>query len=661
MHPPSFHHPRATARMYRSPNHSRTMMRVMVVAGAMLLSAGTARANGLGSIFSIFNRGSSSSQKEKSAASEAQKDSPAPSTQPQKKNPTTANASPPSGNKKADPEPVDVTPFGGAPTIKPGKPDWCNAAPFPASDGWFTKDYYSQLIHMKDVKDVLRAAQHPCRAVDDERRQQWSAAWRQVIANRTGADEQLISRFLALLLKLEDKNGSKLKSDTCAAFSVKPAPGQREPSQEEKDLRLATAYGVGCERNVHPVLESGIQSAGDYFHWYDRRVEPPSQLILAVMIIDKLGLLVTEAERNGQEWRAQVLNRLGRYAQMANDIPRLDESKLKTELDAMKLNDYGRVMAEMTFAKARHLGRIFESVYKEMSPEIQELAFKAPKEGFAEWEKLYAANKEGVDLGWEVELKFMSNQTKDLAPCHMKAHKAFTDYVTRAAKNKKTLEEKKAVMNDSMGFLLLRTSMICASLEKMYPLAATLFTDGLENKLVWRGPRNAAYWAMMERYAKYKNDDPSFPVSAMDVSGGLGTVRKGWEYRAYEMTFNKSYSRFERGVVKSVQKDKDGVKLTFATDSWKETLWDCVETNKIDRIVDGKIEYRRNCKAKGERTVKETVEPFVVPATYAAGISAGSFVEAQVENQDGNRKGFPTAVYAGKDKKKLTGALGAVF
>ena len=121
-------------------------------------------------------------------------------------------------------------------------------------------------------------------------------------------------------------------------------------------------------------------------------------------------------------------------------------------------------------------------------------------------------------------------------------------------------------------------------------------------------------------------------------------------------------SKETQAVIAAVAPAKDDmVKVTFKKETWVEDLFNCKETNRIDRIGDdGKIIYREICHPAGTKKHELKEEPVLVEKRFAGALKAGRFLEMRV-TEGGDRVAMPLGVYATKDKKQLTGYLGFVL
>jgi len=590
----------------------------------------------------------------------------------------------------------DIPAFAGAERISTGAPTWCAGVEVPAKDGFLRS--YPDLATSLDDDNLARAAQHACRAPKFAKRQAWTRVWRQALANKTGASAKLTEDFYKLWIRAGGRHGdSALRDATCVPYgeraqnrggsSAKPdkasrasrrgrgasrsrlgnrgagaAVGVRAESEMQAAFKQATSIGLGCKGNVVN-LYRGVVNVDKLAWWIDQNAAPPSELVRAVFIIQSVGLDIGEEQLARGGWEADALKTLGTYALVSADIARLDDATFERELAAMNLNEWGQVMARMTYAKAKHVGRIYQAAFAKMDPGIRDLAFKVPAAAFADWERKAKANADGLALAQKIETSFWAKRTQDIRGCHDKAHGYLTKYLKKTSKPVASKEDRKALFDDPIANVLLQTSVVCAAYEGKLSAAAVLYNEGLGNVRTWRGPRFASYYAMLERYGDLKAKDPSFPLEDNQVGFWIREPNPTMAYTAYEQTFNKTGVIMARsGRIKSVKKTGKGTALTFKTESWKEPVWDCKETRKIDRITaDGRIVYRQNCKKKGTKTVKSTVEPFTVPPSLAAGLKAGQFMSASVEFTKGGNIGIPLVVYKSKKQDKVLGALGVSF
>ena len=366
----------------------------------------------------------------------------------------------------------DIPAFAGAAKMKVEEPTWCAGVEVSERDNWISD--YSALATNLDDDSLARAAQHACRAPKFSKRQQWTRVWRQALANRTGASAKLTEDFYKLWIRSGGRYGdSALRDQTCSAYGYSPhnrggssddkrsrsarssksrsrvrargtggptGAGQRAEIPSQVAFKKATAIALGCEDN--PVrLDRGNVYVDKLAWWIDQGTDVPSELVRAVYILDSIGLSIGEEDlARGDGWKADALKTLGSYALVAADVNRLDQAKFEKELLAMQLNEWGQVMARITFSRAQHMGRIYKKAYAGMDPKIRVLAFEVPAKAFDDWAQSSAANRAGLQVASKVEESFLQNRTQDIKNCHDKAHKALTSYLKGAGKKVKSKE-----------------------------------------------------------------------------------------------------------------------------------------------------------------------------------------------------------------------------
>ena len=553
-----------------------------------------------------------------------------------------------------DPEEHLVPAYNGAPEMKAGAPTWCDAGAFKATASGMTKNnYYDYMIYRLQSRDILAQAQHPCRAPDYDKRQAWSRNWKQVIANATGADEELVVEYYSVLMK-NDANKRKLEKSHCKDVKKKFSKKKRSADNEKlADYNKAMVQALGCNNDI----VTKQTSSPNLGWWIDIGDDAPSELLRAMLILDRLDIHFSEDKRRSEhDYTEQVDRQIGNYAFVRNDIESLDAERFKKELKELKLNEWGEVMAKLTFAKAKHYGQFFTKEF-ESDATLKALAIDAPKAGYAKWVKAYEAHKETFDKGAQIEEEYYAGKRNDFG-CHVDMQSAFRKYVTKAAKGQKTKDDKLAVMRDAVAANILRTSLICASYDGEFNIASTLY-GRFDDAPIWRGPRTAAHFAVFEKYNELKEKNAGLRIKADWLIRGSAESKK-LAYNAYANTFNKTKStRIVEGRISSVKKSKKGLLLKFKTETISKPIYKCKETNRIDRITsDGKIVYRRNCKKTGTKKEKVKILPFTVPLQFASKIKKGNFVKAKVIQAD-KRIGIPFEVYKSKKRKRLIGALGA--
>ncbi len=91
----------------------------------------------------------------------------------------------------------------------------------------------------------------------------------------------------------------------------------------------------------------------------------------------------------------------------------------------------------------------------------------------------------------------------------------------------------------------------------------------------------------------------------------------------------------KRATVANINRSDKTTRITFVkqTDTFHKP-YDCVETNKIDRVTpDGRVIYRRNCKWRAQSSTSPEAEPITVPTYEAEIIESGDDVRFVVDTE----------------------------
>ncbi|MCB9652445.1 MAG: hypothetical protein H6730_38425 [Deltaproteobacteria bacterium] len=547
-----------------------------------------------------------------------------------------------------DPPPKTVTPAIGAPVIARSPPTWCEGATIAPTDSMMSSGTYSAMLGNSDRWSMVRRmAEHSCRAPDLESRQAWSQAWRQTIANHTGADSGLIERLFRFALAHDDSAIDAAKKAACAKVE-RTGPG---PARVLGDSQ---AFALGCQENL---LKSAPEiRIKEQLYWLDRGPEMQSELARAILIIAELAF---DIDYMADDLGKHVMDRLPNHALVAHDLAVLDAAKLRDEVEALGTNEYGALHAELALARAQLLGRRYAALVEKMDPGVGKLTHASPT-GYDAWVATFEAHEPAMRRALDLEDWIIAGKESQIKPCHDEAHAAFVAYAKPLVKGAQDLEQMKAALRDSFGRVLLEASLVCAAYEGKAAIASGLYLWELNEGEHQRGPRVASYAAMLARYATLASADSRFPVPATKLKRSFDFPSHTWFYTAYETRANNKAGAQnpQDGVIKSVKKGKNGVVLAFKTDRWMEPIFDCRPSKRIFYVTySGNVHYHQDCKKTGQTPMSGKLKPVTVPASMASGLKAGQMVTLLVEENKA-RSALPLAVYGGKTKDKILGRLG---
>ncbi len=553
-----------------------------------------------------------------------------------------------------------VTPLPGVETAKPKVPDWCEGAAEISKNRRFHSDFEA-LSHSFDWKSLRAAAILSCKQPNFKKRQEWAANWRQGLMNATGLTEDLVSDVYQLAVHAGEPKTKELREKTCQEFrsgSQNMVPGAMRRTAKEVAFDSAKARGLGCTGNPI-ILDSSSLYITDLEWWLDRQADPPSELVRAIFVLSQIGVTVSPENRGQSTWREAAMNRLGAYAFASSDANRLDPARFQKELSAMNLNEFGRISANIVFARARHTAKQFLREYEALPSAVKELVTTIPKKGFDTWVATARKYPQALKNLIALEDLYLKGNPASLKGHFAKTFQLYQKYVRAEHQGlePKSLETIGDLAWDSFGYSLASASLVAAAHDEEYVYAAMLHKV-LEQRRVWRGPRWAAYWATMEAFSDLKAKSPNMMLEQKQVARWLHVPNELWTYKAYEMTFNKTGAQEIEALVETVKEASGDSQVSFVTRSWEQTIWECVETNKINRInADGSIVYRRRCTDKGKETRSSTEKPILVPGLFSAGIAPGSLLSA-VASYTENRKAIPIVVWKTPAKKVISNYLG---
>ncbi len=329
---------------------------------------------------------------------------------------------------------------------------------------------------------------------------------------------------------------------------------------------------------------------------------------------------------------------------------RIDPKRYMAEVAADKrFNRYATLWAKAALNDTRLRTEIVEARYKKIAgkkPAFQDLLFTAPEKGYSEFLAMYRANQELVDKA--AFLIAGSGKLEQLAKSDAGCAAKFEPVVVNAlaTKHPTTMDGIKDAFRDTFTFYMGMAFATCEALDD-HPLVANAYAEPLRGVPAPGAPVEAAEAAALDAMFDNVDDIPG----ARDVTVQHIGPKVPLDVRAPSGTTEA------QAVIAKVAPGKDHmVKLTFKQDTWIEELESCKETNKIDRIENGKLIYRQVCHAAGTKKHVTKEAPVLVEARFAGALEAGRFVEMRVLSA--GRVALPIKVFSGKDRKQLVGYLG---
>jgi hypothetical protein len=546
---------------------------------------------------------------------------------------------------------ITVEPAAGMSAVAPRAPGWCDRLSkheVATSRMIWVTSRMQALVEERYWWATTREILGPlCGNPEDAAVQQQTAYLYQWWVNRTGlAPEQLdgLFRYFATFPGSDRALYAESMAEACRAF---PEPGD-EASDRDRLLARATRASLGCADSDGTPYWVGRSSTDDLYWHLDAAEAPPSELVRAHAVLQCLG--DPDAIEDGE---------LAAYAACGADARAIDPAALEREIAGY--HELAQAHARLTVAAARRVAARYQAVARaraDADPAWQTLLFDAPAAGWNAWTAAYRADQKMIDAARAYEVRYGGPSRKAAKGCWDDAWGHFTAHVAKAEAD--SLDEAKRAMTDLTGTILLEHVVACADAEgqaQIFTVLGQLF----DRARPARGPRYAAYFAVLDALGEILADRSKFPVEPQALAyyyrDRSPVARSGWG-NVSELDLAREDGG---GVVKKTKRDGDGVRVEFKTDRWKQSIWNCTPNNRILQYrPDGTPVYDSDCTYGGKQWVEETHDPIWIPAAMAGGIGLGTFVRAatSIDRHGDAWDAIPVEVWADKERAKLTAYLG---
>lgn len=490
-------------------------------------------------------------------------------------------------------------------------PRWCRS--YKATDEVYpdqAKSAFESYQHAKQELSYLpEAARFLCGKPDDRLAADVLAAW----MRETGLAEA------DAIASLEARVSPTWESDHAALCNAMGG----DFSNDQKGAMMSTRKTLlGCENSDRddPAWMARGDSRFDAVRPYLDAGADRDELVRLAWVLGEVRHMLNPQERGPV---------LASYALVQFDMKALDRDAAMKEAAAAPLrgNLYARTIVAESFAWTKmHADRVEAAVAKTTQDATwKDLIVTVPQKAYAEWSAAAAAHKDVL------------------------AHGATPDCATLRADvvavikplDKGNFEEVEGRLNDApLAGMLIGRYVACLGEDgdRAVRKAARIFAGAVPEI---RGPREAAYVATRKALAALAKTKKHPPFD-------------GWHdlSQPEEPRYTNDGESFSDspGVLQTVKRVKGGdVAVTFAQDKFRYTVFDCKDTNKIDRIApDGKVQYRQVCHEAGTAIGDHAPSPATVPAECTAGVAKGRFVYIGEE--------IPWLIYTDKSRKKVVAA-----
>ncbi|NNE20417.1 MAG: hypothetical protein HKN10_18275, partial [Myxococcales bacterium] len=362
-------------------------------------------------------------------------------------------------------------------------------------------------------------------------------------------------------------------------------------------------------------------------------------------------------EYTKNEWTA-----IGRCG---NDVRLLDVAKIDEE--TKQLPDALRIAAREQVAYARLFYAHLEQSAKptvDKDPDYKRLLYDVPQAAWKKWEADAKKYQKELDAALKFEDQFFGPSTKAYEGCY----EALRPHVQRYVKASKVKSFQGFVdaMSEPIGYVLASSFGSCMAVTDGWAVGAVLLNQ-IKGSRVWRGPRVAVGFAMLEELNRILEDRTRFPVLPSWVGKEPRNllVVDATDPPRTKIARSGTYLVGEtQGVVKAAKKTREKTNLVvdFKAETWMQPTSTCKSTGEIYKITSyGEVIYKQNCRFTGMRKRSFTPARTGFVAKTAMGIRPNSFIRFVHEAgaPPGQvRYGWPMEVYKTKKKKVLTNVFG---
>ena len=525
----------------------------------------------------------------------------------------------------------DVAPAPGVAKATQRAPSWC--ANVPAESGYS----FSGILQVITGSNTLHAAKAVCSLPANEKAVQHAAA---IVAqnwmNDSGLSQAEAETTIALRL---DAGYDAGKTRLCKAIGKPPEADDDDgdPKDEEGLFRKTRLHLFGCDANDPAWMDDETSWHDLSAAFFDQSVTPPDQIV-------RLGYVLDRAKRAFEDPRMNNEKKyLTPYGADSIDYRELSDDGVKQmiEVAPYKGNVYAKATILESLARARMGIAILDAraqAFAAKDPDYKEALFDAPKRAVDEYNaaaKLYAA-----EIARSNQFEHDSHSPKRVAGCEATLRADFLK-VYGTLKHS-TKEEALASMSNPVASLLLQRLVSCMTIANQ-AVAADLQNLRVNQVRYARGPRSAAYFAIVDAIEKIHAERPKFPLSRDLLKGEEAVIGGGTRVTA---------SGVQKGIVKSATKKGDVVHVVFVTTKVQVMNSTCSNTKHLLAVRDdGSLQYEQSCHNTGLAWEDTTPTPMDVPSTYATGLAPNTYAELSAT-------ALPIVIYKDKTKAKLLSFYG---
>ncbi|MEM7135747.1 MAG: hypothetical protein AAF500_04160 [Myxococcota bacterium] len=544
-----------------------------------------------------------------------------------------------------------VEPAEGRATIGPVKLDFCGRVPPLSQDcppdkrgtmGRISRSVNSaghSGFHTRGIHQILAGA---CDFQGDPAFEEAVGYAVQLWANDTGQSRE--DAIESIVLRADQERWKSGLEQGCQRLTV-----DEEASPEEETKVRAAREAVGCNAggNISDI------------EWYiDTGDQPSSELLRLYYTLQCVRPFDGGFDANQKQQWVKI-------GVCGPDVRALDVAKVNQETSGMPAPLQANARENVAAVKARFadLDRVARPK-ADSDPDYKKLLYDAPQAGWDAWVAQYKKYKKAMDATYAFETDMFGPRVDTYKYCYKDLEPGVASFFKSS--KFKNREQVVAAMKGPIGYTLMSSLGSCYAVTGPWDAGVALLNATKESR-VWRGPRAAAGYAMVDAASDIAANRPRFPLDPKWFYPDLAnyTVREARRGERSNVPNNGNFPDVAEGVIRTAKtwsKQKDATKVEFKTETWMEKVVMCQDTNKIDRIENGKVFYRKKCQSKGNQKKQFTPKTTLFWKWSTKGMKPNAFVVMEVppgsEYGDRMRWGYPVEVYANKKKTKLVSMYG---
>ncbi len=544
----------------------------------------------------------------------------------------------PTGGRDAEGDDlIVVAPAPGVEVIKPLAAPWCDLAKSKSySTGAMARAIQRALKDGWNAAITFEVGEAVCVNPGAPGYMKNTAAAVQAWVNATG--QTRAEAIESIRARMDKDAWDKGQQETCAAQGV-----TREASEDDRAFAAARQRFFGCNYDKIPQWrENNTDTIRGYLEFAGLPTDP-------ILHVYEVRQCLHDFDGT---WQPDY-NDLFRWIVCSPVAARLDKAAFDRHVAGAKLNTYGRTIARESFAAAKMLHARYASIAKDLI--AREAALKtildAAETAWVKWEKLAAEHKASVDAALAYHKLFFGPSKSARKGCFENLRKLWAPMIAKA--KPADLKAARELINGAVYDLLTTELMLCGGADGQSLFGNLLLKERGYSRHV-RGPRTAAYFAALDAVSDVLADREKFPMRPNAYLGyNDDPISAALSYAREKDNFGSD----AESVIDKLQTTGDDVKITFIKVKIMVDELSCKQTNRIAYInASGIVEYQSDCRPVGKKEVTLQEEPIIIPAWAAGGLKKGNLASFYINGPE--RRGFPVAVWADKEKKALVNYLG---